>query len=333
MVRSSGLPAAEDSRTRAYALSMSTTAPSRRADLVNRALQKQDFRAHVDDWLAAGDDQDRLAAVAATRRKDDAHEPPSVLLRKAEHVSWPVLGGRLHRLRSKGATGQPALLYLHGGYYVVGPHPIEWMVFSRFARKRGLDLLVLDYPKVPEFSSEQTIAAALEAWGLVERRYGAGRTAVVGSSAGGGLALSLAMSLRDAGRDGPACVGLSSPWLDLACAHPELSGFEDSDLILTSAGGRRDGELYAGPNRSVTDPLISAYYADPGGLPPLHIQVGANEMFFPECRDFAARCETAGVETELVIDPAGQHCGLGMPSSEGGELRNSLGAFIAKHIA
>ena len=312
---------------------MSTSTPSRRAELVNRALQKQDFRAHVDDWLGAGDDRDRLRELAAVRRKDDAHEPPSVLLRKAEHVSWPVLGGRLHRLRSNGVTGQQALLYLHGGYYVVGPHPIEWMSMSRFARKRGLDLLVLDYPKVPEFDSDQTIAAALEAWGLVERRYGADRIAVVGASAGGGLALSLAMSLRAAQRPLPACVGLSSPWLDLACAHPELGEYEGSDLILSSAGGRRDGELYAGPNRSVTDPLISAYYADPAGLPPLHIQVGASEMFFPECRDFAARAEAAGVDTELVVDRAGQHCGLAMPTSEGGELRNSLGSFIARFIA
>ena len=312
---------------------MSTSTPSRRAELVNRAIAKQDFRGHVDDWLEAGDDRDRLREIAAVRRKDDTREPPSVLLRKAEHVSWPVLGGRLHRLRTKGVTGQPAMLYLHGGYYVVGPHPIEWMAMSRFARKRGFDLLVLDYPKVPEFVSEQTISAALEAWGLIERRYGADRTAVVGSSAGGGLALSLALSLRAADRSQPACIGLSSPWLDLACAHPELGEFEPSDLILSSAGGRRDAELYAGPGRSVTDPMISPYYADPTGLCPLHIQVGANEMFLPECRDFAARCEAAGVETELVIDPAGQHCGLAMPTTEGGELRSRLGAFVTRRVS
>lgn len=312
-----------------YSLSM----PTKRAELMNRALEKRDLKSHVDGWLGAGDDQERLVALAAERRKEDSVEPPSLLNRRWDHVSWPVLGGLLHRLREKGSNGRPLVLYLHGGYYVVGPHAVEWLTMARFCRKRGLDLAVLHYPRVPEFVCDQTLASTVEAWDLLERRYGADRIAVVGMSAGGGLALSLAMMLRDAGRPLPVGLGLSSPWLDLACAHPELAEYEASDVILSSAGGRRDGELYAGPNRSVSDPLISPFYADPAGLPPVHIQVGSDEIFLPECRDFAARCEAAGVETEYVVDPAGPHVGMMLPTGEGAALREQLGAFVTRVLS
>lgn len=307
--------------------------PTKRAELMNRALEKRDLKAHVDAWLGAGDDQDRLAALAAERRKEDSPAPPSLLNRRWDQVSWPTLGGRLHRLRPQGTSGQPVVLFLHGGYYVVGPHAVEWLTMARFCRKRGLDLAVLDYPRVPEFVSDQTLASTLEAWDLLERRYGAARIVVVGLSAGGGLALSLSMMLRDAGRAQPACLALSSPWLDLACAHPELERYEAYDVILSSAGGRRDGELYAGPNRSVSDPLISPFYADPTGLSPVHIQVGQDEMFLPECRDFARRCESSGVDTEYVVDPAGPHVGMAMPTGEGAALRRQMGAFVTRHLA
>ncbi len=297
---------------------------------MNRVLERRPSSAHVAGWVAAGDDRARLRELAAERRREDRPDPPGVLRRNWTTATFQILGGEVHRLRRRNASGQRLVFFLHGGYFVVGPHPLEWLTAARLCATRDLDLAMVNYPRVPEFEVDAILRSTREAWALMERRYGAGNIAMLGASAGGGLALSLAMSLRDEGKPQPGCVALSSPWLDVGFSHPEAAEREATDLLVSIEGGRRDGELYAG-SRSVTEPAVSPFFADPAGLCPLHIQAGTHEIFLPECRDFATAAEAAGVTVELVVDEAGQHCGALMPTPEGASLRSQLGDFMTRH--
>ena len=292
------------------------------------------FRAsgYPDEWLAAGDDRARLAELARSRRRLDAHSPPKVLRRRWSHCETPVGDHSLHVLSPKvaGANGRRRLmLYLHGGGYVFGPTAIEWLTMSRIARLVGADLAVWDYPKAPESTADETLPATQEAWDHVVERYGPENIVLVGFSAGGGLALSLLLHRRGLGRPLPAGVVLCSPWLDLTLSNPGVPSLAKGDVVLSVEGLRRDGELYAG-SYELEHPLVSPQFSEFHELPPALFFAGEHEILLPDCRDAVDRMTRVGGAARLAIEPRGQHAGLLLPTPEGAKARNQIVAFMGR---
>lgn len=306
---------------------------SRSALMLNRIVELRRGKAYVEGWLAAGDNPSRLRYQARLRRKraGSALTPPVLIRRHWDIVERKIENAVVFHLSSKSAAPKRVLLFLHGGSFVVGPNPIEWLVCSRIARKNNLDVVLLRYPLAPEHTADDTLAATLETWNLVTETYRAENTAVLGALAGGSLAVDLLLTLRDADRTQPGAVILSSPWLDLTLSSMGATFREPSDLLLSIDGLRRDGEIFAG-SRDPADPSLSPLFADLHGLAPIQIQVGVDEILRAECEKFAERLEEIGGSVELHLDPAGQHCGGFMTSPEGRALRIKMAAFLTRNL-
>ena len=293
------------------------------------------FRAsgYPDEWLAAGDDRNRLAELARGRRRLDAHQPPRILQRRWSHCELPARGHPIHLLTPNDAPApgddRPLLLYLHGGGYVFGPTAIEWLTMARLARLVGAELAVWDYPKVPEWSAEQTLPATHDAWDLLAERKGAENIVIVGFSAGGGLGMSLLLHRRGLGLPQPAGAVLCSPWLDVTLSHPNVPALEPRDVVLSAAGLRRDGELYAG-SFDVEHPLISPRFSEFHGLPPLFFLAGEHEILLPDTREVVDKIGAIGGAARLDVEPAGQHAGILLPTPEGSKARNQIVAFLGR---
>ena len=135
---------------------------------------------------------------------------------------------------------------------------------------------------------------------------GPGPVVVSGDSAGGGLALALVLSMRDAGQELPAGCILLSPWLDLGRDRRAVPDLVRRDVLLSPDWLDACARAYAEPS-SWADPLISPLHAAHSGLPPLLIQAGTEELLAPDAGLLAASASAAGVDVTYTRWPRMWH--------------------------
>ena len=199
------------------------------------------------------------------------------------------------------------VLYLHGGGYRLGS-PATYRHFTwRIAAATRARLLAIDYRLAPEhpFPAALDDAVAAYRWLLAERGDPR-RMAVVGNSAGGGLALALLLKARNDGLPLPAAAVALSPWTDLALTGASLRLNAESDPMLNAD----DVPAFAADYLAGADPrnpYASPLYGDPSGLPPTLIQVGDDEILRDDAVRMADRMRGANCHVELQIWPRTPH--------------------------
>lgn len=203
-------------------------------------------------------------------------------------------------IRPRKTGRDTAILYLHGGGYVLGSSGAYRGFVSQIVSRTGVPALVLDYPLAPEASLPAAPEAALAAWrSLVSEGFR--RIAIVGDSAGGGLALVTLAVLAQQSREIPPTAGVVfSPWADLAFSGSSMTDPAIEDPLIGYEYLRDCSTKYRGPV-DARDPLASPLFGDLRGLPPLLIQVGTDERLLDDSRQYAARAAEAGIPVQLEI--------------------------------
>ena len=188
------------------------------------------------------------------------------------------------------------ILYLHGGAYTLGSPRVHREFLARLAKTCQRQVLALDYRLAPEHPFPAALEDCLSAWGwLLLQGFAPEEIAFAGDSAGGGLAASALIALRDGQRALPACAVCLSPWLDLSILPVKTSV---QDPVLNQEILDTCAMDYAGLH-DPTNPLISPLMADLHGLPPINIQVGEHEILLEQSRQFLEKARQAGVEINL----------------------------------
>jgi epsilon-lactone hydrolase len=187
-------------------------------------------------------------------------------------------------------------LLLHGGGYSSGSPRTHRKLAANLSRAAFARVLTPEYRLAPEHPFPAAIKDALRVYGwLLEQGFAASNIVVGGDSAGGGLALSMLLALRDAGANLPRAAVLLSAWTDLTASAPSHTSNRKLDPQVTREALRKAALLYIG-DRDPAHPNASALFADPAGLPPLLLQVGGDEVLFDDSRIFAERARLAGVD-------------------------------------
>lgn len=195
------------------------------------------------------------------------------------------------RITTPATDHDSALLYLHGGAYLVGSPVTHRAVAAHLAHAAGAVAHVLDYRLAPEHPYPAAVDDALAAYrALLDSGLPAERIVVAGDSAGGGLTLALALRARAVGVPLPAGLGLISPWVDV-----RLGGLAErvDDPLLTRGWLELGARAYAGDDRA--DPEVSPLLADLTGLPPVFVHAASDEVFVDDVERFVAAAEAAGV--------------------------------------
>ena len=194
------------------------------------------------------------------------------------------------------------VLYFHGGGYTIGSIASYRSFTGRLARATRGRLLSIGYRLAPEhpFPAALDDAVSSYRW-LLEQGISPGRIAVVGDSAGGGLALSMAIAVRDAGGPIPATIVAIGPSTDLAKEGASVKERAHLDPIVNYESSMAHALRYVGTQGNLKHPLASPLYSDLHGLPPLLIMVGTHEALFDDSTRFAAKAEAAGVQVQLDI--------------------------------
>ena len=224
------------------------------------------------------------------------------------------------------------VLYVHGGGYVWCSAESHAGIISRVASELQSETIALDYGVAPSrtFPGPVEEGVTLYEW-LLESGYAPEDIAIVGDSAGGGLALAIVHALKSRQIPLPACAAVSSPHTDLT------NSGESMDWVTSDRCVSRDGldfcaELYLA-GHDPRDPLASPLHGELSGFPPLLIQVGSREKLLSDSTRFAAKADAAGVEVKLEVYDGCMHLWQWwVPDApEAKAAVGSIADFIASH--
>lgn len=239
--------------------------------------------------------EERRATFAPAGR---VHPVPDDVL-----VSEMTAGGvPSHWLDAPGADPGRVILFLHGGGFELGSLHSDGELAARLGRASGMRVLFPEYRLAPEHPFPGAIDDVVAAWRWLrtDQDMDAESTAVVGASAGGGLAVSLLVASRDAGEALPAAGVLMSPTVDLTGSGPSMTDRADQDPISTPATLRQFAADYLAGADPKT-PLASPLFASLPGLPPLLVLAGTADLLLSDSERLAKAATEAGVEVILEI--------------------------------
>lgn len=214
--------------------------------------------------------QDRIGALLGTE-KGVEYTPVTVEDMSCEWV-------RVTRAHMK----KYVILYCHGGGYSTGSTVYARTLTKKLAESTSMDVFAFNYRLAPEHPYPAATDDALKAWNyLMYLGYGARDVIVAGDSAGGNLALSLTLRLKEQERLLPRGLVLLSPWTDLTKSGKSYESRKEVDPVLDHEYLDRMIENYAG-GQALSNPLISPLFGSFKGFPPTYIQVGDNEILLSD---------------------------------------------------
>jgi acetyl esterase/lipase len=198
-----------------------------------------------------------------------------------------------------GPTSEGAILYLHGGAFLMCGTATHRRIVERLARKTGMAVLSVDYRQLPSGRLHDSISDCEDAFAwLVRQGHSASKIVLAGDSAGGHLAFATALRIRDDGVGVPAGIVGLSPWLDF-----------DHMAKIRHHNARRDAYIPARRLRQVARLVVGSHpelhhspvNADLHGLPPTLIICAEGEILRVDAELMADRLAAAGVPCTLQV--------------------------------
>src|SRR6266849_5688262 len=256
---------------------------------------------------------------------------------EADVKSEPVNAGGVKSewITAPGADPGRAVLYLHGGGYVIGSINTHRALAGRISRAAKARVLVIDYRLAPEhpFPAAVEDSVAAYRW-MLSTGLKPSRIAVAGDSAGGGLTVATLVAIRDAKLPVPGAGVCLSPWIDMEGIGKSMESKAALDPVVQREGLLGMAAAYLG-GQNPRSPLAAPLYADLKGLPPLLIQVGEAETLLDDSTRLADRAKTAGVSATLEVWPEMIHVWQMFASflPEGQQAVDGIGGFLKEHTA
>lgn len=238
--------------------------------------------------------------------------PKDVNLHLDRHSVWPI-----YTLTSGASrTAQRTVVYLHGGGWVNEIASQHWKLAAQIAANARVQVVVPIYPLVPFTTAAEVVPTIAEL--VAEKAAPDHSVCLAGDSAGGQMALSVALMLRDERSLVLSETVLISPVLDVSLTNPLIDAVDDPWLTragLLEFAGRWCGDL------PMTDPMVSPLTADLSGLGPLTVFSGTRDILNPDARLLAEKAAAAGVQIDYHEQPGLVHVYPLTPTREGRAAR------------
>jgi acetyl esterase/lipase len=242
-------------------------------------------------------------------------------------------GVRCLEISIAGVEPERQILLFHGGGYMCGNPEGVRDLGTRAARAARARVLIPDYRRAPENPFPAAVDDACAAYRfLLERGTAPERIAVMGESAGGGLAMATLLALRQAGSPLPAAAVTISAWVDMTVSGDSIVSKAGVDPIASGESLQMSAMAYL-QGQEPTNPLASPLFGDLGGLPPLLVQVGSEEVLLDDSTRLADAARAACVDVTLEVAPDLPHVfhyfAAFLPQAQ--DAIDRAGEFITKH--
>jgi len=255
----------------------------------------------------APDSDDDAVQIEAVKSLPGLYGPPKAGLRRIANVETITVAGQtVYHLTPKGHRTGTQMIFWHGGAWVLPLAQTQWGLIKTLIKKSGAEMWVPEYALAPRKTIDDSLQLMDDLTDLVVARAGRGRLIIAGDSAGGNLATTQALRMRERGTRPPDQLLLFSPCIDVSFSNPESYLVQTKDIALNVKSVQACGRAWAG-KRSVKDPLISAMYADLTGMPPMAIYQGTDDIMTPDNRIFVEKARAAGVKVDYIERPDAPH--------------------------
>lgn len=258
----------------------------------NPEMSMSDMRALFDEWHKAAD------------------EPTGVTYATGELGGVPGIWAK-----PEGADADRVVLYTHGGGFAVGSADSHRKLAGHLAKALGAQAFDLDYRRAPEHPFPAQIEDATAAYkALLADGYSAANLITAGDSAGGNLAISTVLQLREDGIDLPGAIIAFSPWLDMEHTGATLEANAKTDALVSKAilQGMSGMFLGEGGDANRTNPLANPLYADLSGMPRMYLNSGTHETLQDNAQMLAKNARNAGIDCTLNVVEGQQHVFVSM---------------------
>lgn len=270
---------------------------------------------------------DRIARMASLPepRRDMAFPIWSRLfydVERREGDGMPVYYARPH------SPSDTVVIYIHGGGYIATASLGQALLIDDLARATGAEFVVPLYPLAPHHTWEEAHRLVLDLCLRTLEENPGKRVILMGDSAGGGLAVVVALSLAEQGAHQPEELILLSPWVDITHVNPDIANYVDVDPLMAPEPLTIMGKTWAG-DTPTTDWHLSPINGDLSVLHRVTTFVGSRELFLPDNALLHDRLVKAGVTSTLHVGENLNHVYPMFPSPEGRRARREIARIIS----
>ena len=234
------------------------------------------------------------------------------------------------------ATADPrrVIVYTHGGAYTMSSARGRLLAMPSLANTTGMRIVAVDYTTAPAAdwqAIQSQILTVIQALG--EQGHAPADIALIGDSAGGGLATCTALNMRDRGIGMPGAVVLWSPWADLSDDGDTAVTLRDADPILSYDYQLKNSAQAFARGLDLKDPRISPVYADFGkGFAPTLIQEGTRTIFLSTSVRLYRKLDEAGHQPVIDMYEGMPHVFQDLPIPEAATAIGKSAEFIRKQL-
>ncbi|PKM88439.1 MAG: alpha/beta hydrolase [Firmicutes bacterium HGW-Firmicutes-10] len=217
--------------------------------------------------------------------KATSKRPKRKIIGSIEIIEDEFMHRTVYTMHPKSAKSSVCVLYLHGGAYIYGIESFHYDFIDRLIKTTGCSVILPDYPLAPYYTFKDVYDMIESLYKEIFLQEDVEHIILMGDSAGGGIALGLAQSLKNKKIKQPDKIILLSPWLDVTMENPEIESVDKKDPILGISGLKLAAKAYAG-DVDQKDPLISPIYGNMEGLADICLFTSTNDLLNPDARKF-----------------------------------------------
>lgn len=163
-------------------------------------------------------------------------------------AEWVEMKKDYNERKRTGEKCDKAILYIHGGAYYFGSVDEHRYQMQRHARKLKAKVFAPRYRLAPQFPFPCGLQDCIAAYLQLLEDFEPSQILFAGDSAGGGMVLSMLVTLRDQGQPLPAGTILLSPWVDLTHSFPSVAGDGVGDYIPPHGFHHKPSMVWPPPN-------------------------------------------------------------------------------------
>ncbi|MBQ9663473.1 MAG: alpha/beta hydrolase [Oscillospiraceae bacterium] len=217
-------------------------------------------------------------------------------------ITWVDADGvPAEKILIPGADPNQYIYYIHGGGWTNGEP--EWGHFCavEIAKKSGRNLISVHYRYAPEYAYPTSHEDCFTVYNWMLKQGIASENIVfLGESTGGNLVFSTAVIAKREHAPLPAAICSISPVMDLSFSFPSYTERMDREVILPRNQKEIVQALYV-KGADTKDPVMSPYYADFTGFPPVYLEVSTEEMLFDDSIRTHEKLLRQGVDSRLKV--------------------------------
>lgn len=262
------------------------------------------------------------AAVRAAALRPAAFVPSKRLRRDVFVEHGRLNDWSVYTVAPASGPSDKSVVYIHGGAFYGEISAFHWRLIARIAAETGTRITVPIYPLVPRGTADHVIDTIVAITAGEVEQSDSGAVSLAGDSAGGTIALAVALLLNEHGVKLRQTV-LIHPAGDLSMSNPDIAEVERKDPVLRAAALRPIFEHWRG-GLDIRDPRVSPLYGDVSGLAPLTIFSGTHDLTNPDTRLLVAKARAAGVQITYYEGEGLIHPSAALPTREGRQARRQI---------